>query len=383
MNFCRTEIYAGTPLERQLRESGRLRGDYWGYDYRIADARAQESFSIAYAAFAQRCFGLTSLHHWAMRLDYEYHLLSRFFGRDESLRAQVKDFVQAVNLDTAERLAAIVAAVGAGIDDRDAFVARVKREVHDRDAELDAIGREILDALHDAAVEAPSGFVGPWAQRAAAAGLVAALSLGGPGCSGDDDGPTHYSETIPAPTEPVGEDPPATLIPIDPQPAPAPPAPVPAPDPVPELGDASAIRPEFNRRALRRVAREIQPPRDATVTLTLADDGSVQEASVAADGLDAARQARIADRLRRLRFTTAGVGGKRFVLSLTRAQIRAASTARLPFAPHPTEMAPPPTHFSEMAPPPTHFSEMAPPPTHFSEEAPMPGFKPDGADGQD
>ncbi|MFW5741066.1 MAG: B12-binding domain-containing radical SAM protein, partial [Myxococcota bacterium] len=31
MNFCRTEVYAGTPLERRLRNQGRLLGDHWGY----------------------------------------------------------------------------------------------------------------------------------------------------------------------------------------------------------------------------------------------------------------------------------------------------------------------------------------------------------------
>ena len=35
MNFCRTEIYAGTPLEWKLRRERRLLGDYWGYDYRM------------------------------------------------------------------------------------------------------------------------------------------------------------------------------------------------------------------------------------------------------------------------------------------------------------------------------------------------------------
>ena len=38
MNFCRTEIYAGTPLELKLRREGRLLGDYWGYGYRICEA---------------------------------------------------------------------------------------------------------------------------------------------------------------------------------------------------------------------------------------------------------------------------------------------------------------------------------------------------------
>ena len=45
MNFCRTEIYAGTPLERRLRRENRLLGNYWGYNYAIRDPRAQEILS--------------------------------------------------------------------------------------------------------------------------------------------------------------------------------------------------------------------------------------------------------------------------------------------------------------------------------------------------
>ena len=34
----RVEVYGGTALERELKQSGRLVGSYFGYTYRIADA---------------------------------------------------------------------------------------------------------------------------------------------------------------------------------------------------------------------------------------------------------------------------------------------------------------------------------------------------------
>lgn len=68
MNFCRTEVYAGTPLEQRLRARGRRRGDPWGYDYEIADPRAQLAFEVIYAAFRDRNYGEQGLHHRAMRL---------------------------------------------------------------------------------------------------------------------------------------------------------------------------------------------------------------------------------------------------------------------------------------------------------------------------
>jgi len=40
MNFCRTEVYVGTPLMRRLEREGRLVGDVFGWDYAIADPRA-------------------------------------------------------------------------------------------------------------------------------------------------------------------------------------------------------------------------------------------------------------------------------------------------------------------------------------------------------
>ena len=87
MNFCRTEIYAGTPLEARLRRQGRLRGDFWGYDYRMADPQAQEVFEVVYPAFTERNFGEHGLHHLAMAVDYEHQLLAHFFHANEPCTA--------------------------------------------------------------------------------------------------------------------------------------------------------------------------------------------------------------------------------------------------------------------------------------------------------
>jgi len=351
MNFSRTEVYAGTPLEQQLRDAGRLLGDYWGYDYRIADPGAEESFWIARAAFEERNFGFTSLHHTAMRLDYEYHLFAHFHGRDEGLRRRVKDFVRTVNLDTHAQLSRIVGEVARGCGDRAGFRARMIDEVTRRDRELDAVGQRILGELHQAATSATRtdrAAVRP--SRATAAALAAALTMGAPACASESDGAPQPTQAAPPPVPPPAPPPPAQLVPVQPQTPPAQLVPAqPQPPPVadraaPELGRPEAVRRQFDRRALRHLVRGIRPPRDTIVELTVAPDGRVTEATVRADGLTAEAQARIAGQLTGLTLTGVDVVGRRFVLQVTAADLRAATPQAIQAVPidmitHPREAA--------------------------------------------
>lgn len=340
MNFCRTEIYSGTPLERSLRASGRLLGDHWGHDYRIADPRAERAFQIAFSAFEERNFGPTSLHHMAMRLDYEHHLLAHFFGSDERLEARVSAMVETINLDTAEHLRRIVDGLAAGVDLerlRDAVVGAVARS----DEALGRLARALLLDLHAARVS-PSSAKGTWAQRATTAGLVAALTV--TTACGDDNEQTHPTEMAPIPTEPVG-DPMQPLQPREPTVEP-----VPAPEhaePTIPAGEPAAIRRQFDRRALRMIARSVTPARDTLVELTLDADGRVTEAEVTASGLGSRAHDRIVDRLLRLAFTGDEVVGRRFAIELSRSDLERA----VPVYTHHSEMAAPP-YFSEMAPSP-------------------------------
>ena len=100
MNFCRTEIYEGTPLARKLRKQGRLRGDYWGLDYVIADPAAQRAFELMSAAFYERNFGEHPLHYLSGQVDYEHQIRADFFGTTSKLRALAKGFVRRVNEST-------------------------------------------------------------------------------------------------------------------------------------------------------------------------------------------------------------------------------------------------------------------------------------------
>ena len=146
LNFCRTEIYTGTPLEKRLREKGRLRGDYWGLDYTIADERVERAFELVRVAFWDRNFGPHPLHYLSSQVDYEHQVRMDFFGTTPSLRAATKGFIRAVNNNTVDYLEEICAAVRAGRADKALgreLAARVARD----DRRMHAEGQALLARL--------------------------------------------------------------------------------------------------------------------------------------------------------------------------------------------------------------------------------------------
>jgi hypothetical protein len=187
MNFCRTEVYAGTPLEARLRSAGRLRGSHWGWDYEIADPRAQAAFEIAYAAFRERNWGEPGLHHRTMDVDYEAQGLGHFYGIDPARHRRTKEFVVAVNRSTCAGLREIVELLAKGVPDpatcRD-FAADLAARLRAEEARLLGESDQLLAGIRAMApARAGRGTrVGRvFRGAAAAAGLAAAAALGA-GC---------------------------------------------------------------------------------------------------------------------------------------------------------------------------------------------------------
>jgi anaerobic magnesium-protoporphyrin IX monomethyl ester cyclase len=108
-NFCRAEAYEGTGLAAKLRAAGRLDGDYFGFDYRLRDPRAELMHQVANFAFFDRNFTDDGLHYFNMQVDFMFQLLRRFHPRviSETLRAEVRNFIKRTNLDTFASLARI------------------------------------------------------------------------------------------------------------------------------------------------------------------------------------------------------------------------------------------------------------------------------------
>jgi len=107
MNFCRTEVYAGTPLEARLRRQGRLLGDMWGLDYVIRDPRAEQAYEALRYVLAGRSATMSCVNYLAMLVDFELQLLERFHGRRDALRRESRELIRRLNGDTAERLETI------------------------------------------------------------------------------------------------------------------------------------------------------------------------------------------------------------------------------------------------------------------------------------
>jgi radical SAM superfamily enzyme YgiQ (UPF0313 family) len=196
LNFCRTEIYTGTPLARRLREEARLTGSYWGLDYAIADTRVQRAFEIFRVAFFERNFGGHPLHYLSNQVDYEHQLRADFFGTSATLRAAAKRFIREVNENTAAHLEAIIAAVQSG-QATEAFAEAVACRVAADDQRLHAKGQQILERIQDLSDLQHQQARPP--RRRSSAGVAATLALALAGCPGR----TAPMEAAPPPPPPV------------------------------------------------------------------------------------------------------------------------------------------------------------------------------------
>jgi anaerobic magnesium-protoporphyrin IX monomethyl ester cyclase len=185
MNFCRTEVYAGTPLEKGLRRQGRLLGDYWGYDYEIADPRAQQAFEIMRSVLEDRSRSDFCVQHTAMSVDFEHQLLEHFFQPDRDLRQRVKAYVAEVNRNTCAYLYEIVdMAIKGSSSER--FLDDLKSRIEDDDRVFFVRGDKLLKEVRLSAKPAEQRTAAKSLGRTAvAAGLATSLLVSGPGCRGD------------------------------------------------------------------------------------------------------------------------------------------------------------------------------------------------------
>ncbi len=146
MNFCRTEIYAGTPLEARLERQGRLLGDMWGMDYVMADPKVERVYEALRHILRGRSRGIQCLNHQAMLVDFEIQLLERFHGAQESLRTVAQDFIRRLNGDTAQRLLRIAELAESGNVTEDVWMERCEwlvLEAMDVDAQFTAEAAEL------------------------------------------------------------------------------------------------------------------------------------------------------------------------------------------------------------------------------------------------
>lgn len=255
MNFCRTEIYVGTPLMTKLAREKRLIGDVFGWDYAIRDPRADRAFRIFAQAFLDRNFRCDGLMNATLGLGYHLQLLRTFYpgAMSGKLRELVDSTTRAVNVDCIETMESIFDFAGSKMSDEPAaladFTKRVTERVTRANVGLEARVASATDTIIRAAL-APKQVRRPAAWQAAATAALALVPLDA--C--DRSAPPPPPDPLPVPTlvsGPPDADTQQLIAPTDPLPAPfdagvpldsgvskkkddaAPPPPPPPPDPLP------------------------------------------------------------------------------------------------------------------------------------------------------
>jgi anaerobic magnesium-protoporphyrin IX monomethyl ester cyclase len=199
-NFCRTEIYAGTPLEARMIEQGRAQGGYLARTYRFSDPQAGLMSELALRLLHDRCWTMDSLMERTVGIDHLSAVLRHYYEPTpelEALRADIHAWRLSVNQHLVDLLRQIAAAVrGArGADDPAliGLLAELRRsEAHDRQRLL-AEGHRVGCALQSY-VSGCIGLAAPSDGKDAAAGsrkaklcrhaAAVVLSLGVAACGG-------------------------------------------------------------------------------------------------------------------------------------------------------------------------------------------------------
>jgi anaerobic magnesium-protoporphyrin IX monomethyl ester cyclase len=134
LNFCRAEIYAGTPLEKRMIEQGRARGDYLAREYSPSDPVADLACEIALDLFHARCWSNGSLVQNAIGLDHMSAVVKRLYARSRhsDLCRRVDGWVRSVNLDTIALLDEVISLSAAGR--HNASLQRAIRGLKEREA---------------------------------------------------------------------------------------------------------------------------------------------------------------------------------------------------------------------------------------------------------
>jgi anaerobic magnesium-protoporphyrin IX monomethyl ester cyclase len=110
LNYCRAEIYAGTPLERRMVEWGRAQGGYLAREYRLLDPVADLACGTSLEVFHSRCWSPGSLMLNTIGLDHAAAVAKRFYPGSQvaALARQVGNWVRPVNADTIDLLEEVV-----------------------------------------------------------------------------------------------------------------------------------------------------------------------------------------------------------------------------------------------------------------------------------
>ena len=136
LNFCRTEIYAGTPLEQRMITLGRARGDYLAREYNPSDPIADLACAVSLKLFLDRCWSSGSLMQNAIGLDHTAAVAKRFYAGRKELQVcgQVANWLRRANLNTIALLEEVVELSASHVNARDTAFQGALHELSEREA---------------------------------------------------------------------------------------------------------------------------------------------------------------------------------------------------------------------------------------------------------
>ncbi len=176
LNYCRAELYAGTPLEQRMIAQGRAEGDYLGRTFRYSDPKVELIWDLGSDLFAGRCWGMDELLGKVIRLDHQVAVLRHFYeGRKvEELARSFLDWEVELNLETSGAFRELVVSCGEASGRDDPTLARALADLRRREERSRAIRieqacrfRAALDRFAQASVSSGKRFA-----LAAAAGRM-------------------------------------------------------------------------------------------------------------------------------------------------------------------------------------------------------------------
>jgi anaerobic magnesium-protoporphyrin IX monomethyl ester cyclase len=295
LNYCRAEVYAGTPLEARMLREGRALGSYLGRVYRYTDPKVELVWEKGKDLFAGRCWGNDELLGKVIRMDHQVAVLDHFYG-GRRVRELVRSFLEwerELNLETSGLFRELVLACGnaSSADDPalDAAIADVRRrEAPSRQERLTQACefRKALDRFSQSSVESGRRYARALAEgrkmRPHRHAAAVAVAIGLVGCTPPrqdwgvaEAAPPPYGDRFTAPPPPEPED--AGTLEAEPpphdEPIPKPPSPPPAvdagtpaiapkpPQYIPDRGVAEAAPPPIDKRyRLDHGVAEAAPP---------------------------------------------------------------------------------------------------------------------------
>lgn len=105
-NFCRAEVYAGTPLKAILERQGRLKGDYLAWGYEMRDPSVELLFRIATTAFMARNFKPDGVANLNMGIRFDNEVMRRFYPGcwDRTWQMYLEELSRRIAYDSVTRM---------------------------------------------------------------------------------------------------------------------------------------------------------------------------------------------------------------------------------------------------------------------------------------